>query len=122
MEKKNFTIGLLSLSAVVLMLVNYFAAQPAQAILSIKDRDYSLVTARTQTGGDSLYVLGGFDLTGNALTSIERATIHPDGSLVAMGPDHPITGGYLQPLTVLWNERWKLAQLTPGERVVFRTY
>ena len=47
--------------------------------------------------------------------------LHPDGSLVAMGPDHPITGGYLQPLTVLWDERWKLAQLTPGERVIFRT-
>lgn len=43
--------------------------------------------------------------------------LHPDGSLVAMGPDHPITGGYLQPLTVLWEERWKLAQLVPGERV-----
>jgi allophanate hydrolase subunit 1 len=47
--------------------------------------------------------------------------LHPDGSLVAMGPDHPITGGYLQPLTVRWDERWKLAQLTPGERVVFAT-
>ncbi len=46
--------------------------------------------------------------------------LHPDGSLVAMGPDHPITGGYLQPLTVAWDERWKLAQLTPGERVIFR--
>jgi allophanate hydrolase subunit 1 len=46
--------------------------------------------------------------------------LHPDGSLVAMGPDHPITGGYVQPLTVLWDERWKLAQLTPGERVAFR--
>jgi len=45
--------------------------------------------------------------------------LHPDGSLVAMGPDHPVTGGYLQPFTVLWNERWKLAQLSPGERVVF---
>jgi len=47
--------------------------------------------------------------------------LHPDGSLVAMGPDHPITGGYLQPLTVRWDERWKLAQLSPGERVVFTT-
>ncbi|MEP7246732.1 MAG: carboxyltransferase domain-containing protein [Gammaproteobacteria bacterium] len=45
--------------------------------------------------------------------------LHPDGTLVAMGPDHPITGGYLQPLTVLWGERWKLAQLSPGERVTF---
>jgi len=45
--------------------------------------------------------------------------LHPDGSLVAMGPDHGITGGYLQPMTVRWDERWKLAQLGPGERVLF---
>jgi len=45
--------------------------------------------------------------------------LHPDGSLVAMGPDHGITGGYLQPMTVRWDERWKLAQLVPGERVLF---
>jgi len=45
--------------------------------------------------------------------------LHPDGSLVAMGPDHPITGGYLQPFTVLWDERWKLGQLAPGDRVRF---
>ena len=45
--------------------------------------------------------------------------LHPDGSIVAMGPDHPVTGGYLQPMTVLTTERWKLAQLSPGERVTF---
>ena len=45
--------------------------------------------------------------------------LHPDGSIVAMGPDHPVTGGYLQPMTVLWSERWKLGQLSPGERVKF---
>ena len=45
--------------------------------------------------------------------------LHPDGSIVAMGPEHPVTGGYLQPMTVLWSERWKLAQLAPGERVRF---
>ena len=45
--------------------------------------------------------------------------LHPDGTLVAMGPDHPITGGYLQPFTVLTAERWKLAQLVPGERMRF---
>jgi allophanate hydrolase subunit 1 len=44
--------------------------------------------------------------------------LHPDGSLVAMGPDHPVTGGYLQPMTVITSERWKLAQLMPGERVM----
>ena len=45
--------------------------------------------------------------------------LHPDGSVVVMGPDHPITGGYLQPMTVVSTERWKLAQLVPGERVRF---
>ncbi|HYC89146.1 MAG TPA: carboxyltransferase domain-containing protein [Thermoanaerobaculia bacterium] len=48
--------------------------------------------------------------------------LHPDGSLVAMGPEHPLTGGYLQPMTVLTAERWKLAQLSPGERVTFVAY
>ncbi len=43
--------------------------------------------------------------------------LHPDGSLVAMGPDHPVTGGYLQPMTVITSERWKLGQLVPGEKV-----
>jgi allophanate hydrolase subunit 1 len=45
--------------------------------------------------------------------------LHPDGSVIAMGPDHPVTGGYLQPMTVVSGERWKLAQLTPGDRVSF---
>jgi KipI family sensor histidine kinase inhibitor len=42
---------------------------------------------------------------------------HPDGTLVAMGPDHPVTGGYLQPATVVSADLWKLAQLSPGEHV-----
>jgi KipI family sensor histidine kinase inhibitor len=44
---------------------------------------------------------------------------HPDGTLVAMGPDHPVTGGYLQPATVVSCDLWKLAQLSPGEKVRF---
>lgn len=42
---------------------------------------------------------------------------HPDGSVVAMGPDHPVTGGYLQPATVVSSDLWKLAQLAPGDRI-----
>jgi allophanate hydrolase subunit 1 len=42
---------------------------------------------------------------------------HPDGTLVAMGPDHPVTGGYLQPATVVARDLWKLGQLAPGDRV-----
>ena len=44
---------------------------------------------------------------------------HADGTLMALGPDHPVTGGYLQPATVISTERWKLAQLAPGDRVRF---
>jgi KipI family sensor histidine kinase inhibitor len=44
---------------------------------------------------------------------------HPDGTLVAMGPDHPVTGGYLQPATVVSDDLWKLAQLSPGDKVRF---
>jgi KipI family sensor histidine kinase inhibitor len=46
---------------------------------------------------------------------------HPDGTLVLLGPDHPVTGGYLQPVTVVSSDRWKLAHLAPGERVALRT-
>ena len=42
---------------------------------------------------------------------------HPSGEIVAMGPDHPITGGYLQVMTIVSSDRWKLAQLAPGDSV-----
>jgi KipI family sensor histidine kinase inhibitor len=44
---------------------------------------------------------------------------HPDGSLVVMGPDHPVTGGYLQPVTIVSADRWKIAAWRPGDSVVF---
>jgi hypothetical protein len=57
MDKKTFSIGVLSLSAVVLFIANYFLPQPALALETIKDRNYAMVTATTQNGGDVLYVL-----------------------------------------------------------------
>ena len=42
---------------------------------------------------------------------------HPNGELVVMGPDHPVTGGYLQPITVVSGDLWKLGQLMPGDQV-----
>ncbi len=57
MQNKNFAIGILSLTAVVLGMANYFLSEPANAQVAIKDRDYSVVTAKTQTGADALYVL-----------------------------------------------------------------
>jgi len=44
---------------------------------------------------------------------------HPNGDLVTMGPDHPSTGGYLQVLTVLTGDLWKLGQLMPGDEVTW---
>jgi hypothetical protein len=57
MDRKTFYIGILSVSATLLALANYFAPQPAQAMLTIKDRDFSMVTAESQASGDALYVL-----------------------------------------------------------------
>jgi hypothetical protein len=57
MDKKTFWIGILSLTATLLLMGNYFAPQPAMATMSIKDRDFSMCTAHSQTGGDSLFVL-----------------------------------------------------------------
>ncbi|MBK5260550.1 MAG: carboxyltransferase domain-containing protein [Thermoanaerobaculia bacterium] len=50
---------------------------------------------------------------------MQRGTVqlHPNGDLVIMGPDHPITGGYLQPFTVITQDLWKVAQLQPGDRI-----
>ncbi|MFN2237850.1 MAG: carboxyltransferase domain-containing protein [Thermoanaerobaculia bacterium] len=45
---------------------------------------------------------------------------HPDGSLLVMGPDHPVTGGYLQVMTIPSRELWKIAQLTSGAAVRWR--
>jgi allophanate hydrolase subunit 2 len=84
------------------------------------------VTPRLDRIGIRLRPLRGIDVKAPGdLRSIGMQTgsvqLHPDGSLVAMGPEHPVTGGYLQPMTVLTAERWKLAQLVPGERVTFVT-
>ncbi len=56
-DKKMFAIGILSLTAAVLLVGNYFAPEHAVATTTIKDRDFSMVTATVQTGGESLYVL-----------------------------------------------------------------
>lgn len=57
MDKKVFAIGILSLMALVLIIANAFAPQAAVGQVSIKERDYSVVTARVQSGGDGLYIV-----------------------------------------------------------------
>ena len=57
LNSKTFAIGLLSLSAVVLFVANCLAPQHAAAQVTVKDRGYSVVTARVQSGGDGLYIV-----------------------------------------------------------------
>ncbi len=57
MDNKTYAIGILSLTALVLFIANCFAPQAAVGQVSIKERDYSVVTARVQSGGDGLYIV-----------------------------------------------------------------
>jgi allophanate hydrolase subunit 2 len=45
---------------------------------------------------------------------------HPDGSLTILGPEHPVTGGYAQPLVLPRAQRWKVAQLRRGQSLQLR--
>jgi hypothetical protein len=56
-DKKAFTIAVLSLSALILLVANLIAPRPAQATYeTIQDNDYSVVTATSPKGGDAIYV------------------------------------------------------------------
>ncbi len=56
MDRKTFTIGILTLTAVILFVAQFLPVRTAIANDSVGDRDYQLVTVRTQQGGDALYV------------------------------------------------------------------
>ena len=55
--KTNIGIGVLSFTALALIAAHWFLPAPASAQVAIKERDYQVVTARIQTGGDGLYIL-----------------------------------------------------------------
>ena len=54
--KKLMPVILLSLTATLLLIANFSVLNDAQAAMAVKDRDYQLVTARTQDGGEGLYI------------------------------------------------------------------
>jgi urea carboxylase len=54
---------------------------------------------------DTAYVVGGLDFTGD--------------TAVLLGPDGPSLGGFVNPVTVVRAELWKLGQLAPGDTVRF---
>lgn len=53
MEKKTLLISLLSISAALLLIGNFMA----RAATTANSRDFQLVTARNQQGGESLYIV-----------------------------------------------------------------
>jgi hypothetical protein len=63
MNKKTFTIGVLSITATILLVANIIAPRQAAADFAVKGRVYTAVTAHTAAGGDALYVTDNF--TGN---------------------------------------------------------
>jgi hypothetical protein len=58
MDKKTFTLGILSLTAVMLFVANLIIPpRQAQANFSVKDRNYQAVTAAIQANDEALYIL-----------------------------------------------------------------
>lgn len=55
--KKQTIIGLLTLSAMILATANWLLPRRASADVEVKERDYQMVTAPIENGGDALYIL-----------------------------------------------------------------
>ena len=79
----------------------------------------------TEQPGICMYTTPGF---ANAIPGLTNA-MHSESPVISIAgvflirsetADHPITGGYLQPMTVIDADLWKIAQLSPGDEVTFR--
>jgi len=57
MDKRTFLIGVLSITAAVLLAANLIQPRNAEASLVVKDNEYTAVTARISKGGEALYLL-----------------------------------------------------------------
>lgn len=57
MDSKSFTIGFLTITAGLLLAGIWSAPSTVTAGVTAKERDYQVVTAKTQPSGDALYVL-----------------------------------------------------------------
>lgn len=59
MDKKIYGIGILIVTAVILLIANCLPQPAAHAAESVKDTlsEYQMVTARNIDGGDSLYII-----------------------------------------------------------------
>jgi hypothetical protein len=59
MDKKTYSIGILSVTAVVLLVANILSTPRAEATQGIvnQGRDFTVVSSPVQSGGDALYIL-----------------------------------------------------------------
>lgn len=57
MKSNSLTIGFLSITALILFIAQFIPVRPATAAVTLKDRDYSLVSARSARGGETIYVV-----------------------------------------------------------------
>ena len=57
MDSKTYGIGILTLTAVALLLANLFAPRAAVGIESVSNDQMQAVTCRSAQGGDALYLL-----------------------------------------------------------------
>jgi hypothetical protein len=84
MNRNNITIMLLSISAALLLAANWLVPQSASAQVSVKERDYQIVTCSIQTGGDALYILD------NATSQVGVFTYDPTTRGVAARTVRPL--------------------------------
>ena len=57
MDNKTYGIGILTLTAVALLIANLFAPKPAIGIEAVANDDMQAVTAHYGQGGDAVYLL-----------------------------------------------------------------
>src|SRR4051812_21258933 len=58
LDRKTFAAGVLSVTALVLLVAQFLPISPAPAVAgeSVKERDFIAVTARMSAGGEGLYI------------------------------------------------------------------
>jgi hypothetical protein len=57
MKNQNLSIGFLCVTALILFIANFLPVQPLAQAEALKDRDYSLIAAKSARGGDTIYVV-----------------------------------------------------------------
>jgi hypothetical protein len=57
MDKKTFSIGILSITGALLLIACLLPTKSADAAFAVKDRDYQVITVPSVGGGDAVYIV-----------------------------------------------------------------